>query len=297
MEGGKIRLSSGAGFTEYGIVSIDISLQTITLDSVISTGTYYAYSYTYADGVKPSDGSASYQLLTSSGTAFYRPMAENNAKLYVGDGNWVYSLDSNLTNNVSAGDLSAGLALSAGSVKINLGTDWMAKQIKVLNGYLYILADRVNVNMASVIESKYSESAIFVWDGLSQSFSSIVPADTHVFSIYVAENRLWALLQSNQSDGLYFSYFNGSDFPTVAKFQLANAYAYVSSIAYDRGRFYFAVNASGTPSGTDEYGFSYSSYAVEKPCVTKEFYNAGKEMRMAQVLKFSTKPRFVWCDN
>lgn len=260
------------------------------LDSAVTTWSYYAYIVSPVANVKKSDGSST-SLPTANNTTLYRPMIDFWSKLYIGDGDMIYNLDSTLSVWETA----------IGNGAISVWTDYMVKQIKSLGGYLYILADKIDENFTNTfsVPTNYTPSKLYIWNGTSDGFTDIIEIWTHCFSIEAIENKIYWCLQSNKDDGILFCYFNWSDFPTIAKFQVPFAFMPVAWMAYDRGRFYFAINniVSTTYS---TYIFSYSSYAIENQVVAKQYFNnsgSTYQLNSIDILKLWISPLFVMNDN
>lgn len=135
------------------------------VNSAVATGSYYAYIVTPSANVTKSDGTTT-SLPTANYSTLYRPMISHDSKLYVGDGDMIYSLDDTLTN----------WKTTNGQLAISVGTDYTVKQIKQLGGYLYILADEVDKNFANTFTAptNYTPSKLYIWDGTSVGFSSII---------------------------------------------------------------------------------------------------------------------------
>jgi hypothetical protein len=167
---------------------------------------------------------------------------------------------------------------------------------------MYILADRVDSNFANTFSAptNYTPSRLYIWDGTSVGFNNIVDIGTHCFCIEAIENRIYGTLQSNKDDGILFAYFNGSDFPTIAKMQIPSASMPVAGITYDRGRFYFAVNSDNPDIsiGSDTYIYSYSSYAIESQILAKQYHATGTTSRLNSIdlLKLGATPLFTMND-
>jgi hypothetical protein len=95
LEGGTIYLWTGSAWTTRTVTTY-AALQ-FTVDSAVTTGSYYAYIVSPVANVKKADGTST-SLPTANQSTLYRPMADHNSKLYVGDADMIYSLDSTLTN-------------------------------------------------------------------------------------------------------------------------------------------------------------------------------------------------------
>lgn len=220
--------------------------------------------------MKRADGTT-LSLTLPNASVHYRPMINFINNLYIGDGQTICQLD----------NLKATFNTTGANGSINVGQNYTVKQFEQIGGYMYILADNYN----SMIDSDFDNipkvnSKLLIWDGISNEFSNIIDIGAHCYSIKAIENKIYALIDSGKNDGVLFTYFNGSDFPTIAKLQTPYARCPVNSIAYDRGRFYFAVNEYDVNSAFQSANiYSYSSYAVEPPCVTKDYYIASTDTK------------------
>jgi hypothetical protein len=156
---------------------------------------------------------------------------------------------------------------------ISLWYWYTAKQIVQIGNYMYILADNINsYNNNSVwYDVLDPNSKLYIWDWTSVWFNQIIDIWTQCFCIRVAENRIYALLKSNKWDWALFTYFNWSDFPTIWKIQLTNIACPISNLSYDRWRFYILANWVDKDWVTICAMYSYSAYAIEKPCMFKNY--------------------------
>jgi hypothetical protein len=263
-----------SNWSSYTISSVNVWSQTMVLSSTLASWTYYWYAYFQnINWVTKDDWTTTYMGLPKQ-WLHYKPMADFNSMLYIWDGDLICSLDSNLSK----------WGTTPGWVNpcISVWTWYTVKKIEQIGGYMYILADNISVydynNYSPTIWNNYN-SKLYIWDWTSIGFNNIINIWTYCFDIKVIENKIYALLNSKKLDWSLFTYFNGSDFPTIAKIQLDNPKARVWCIAYDRWRFYFQIYwVSRTDATQWTRIFSYSAYANETPCVVNNYYNSSNNL-------------------
>lgn len=262
--------STTSAYVNY-TVSAYVSTTEITL-SANYTGTTttttkgFCYNFTNAWFLRESWATTTCSLPNT--TPLYRPLIEKDGQLYVWDGDRVCSLDSTLSVWSTVN----------GSGAISVGTDYMVKQMQKIGWYIYILADKMpqayyNSQTLGQVQ-RQEESRLFVWDGASQGFSNIIDIWTHCYCIKTIENRIYAVLRSTKWDGALFTYFNGSDFPTIGKIQLSNISCPISNIAYDRWKFMIVANGTDREWQTVNAIFTFGAYATERACFYKPYSNA-----------------------
>lgn len=280
-------------YSNYTITAI--VWQQITCSSTVpTTWAYKWYIINTITWVKNSSWITT-TLPTANKTTKYRPMIDFNSKLYVWDWDMIYSLDSTMTNwKVNNWDWA-----------ISVWTDYIVKQFEQIGWYMYILADKYNENYYNDFNSItwQSNSKLFIRDWTSAWFSNIINIWSHCYWIKVAENRIYAVLQSSVLDWVLFTYFNGSDFPTIAKFKIDNPNCPVNCITYDRWRFFVAVNWYTWTTLMQATIFSYNANAVETPTVSKEYevllwpyWNNSYQLYWLDYLREATTPLMLYFD-
>lgn len=289
---GAVTLSGGAWTADMGNGGSVAS--TIYIDN--GSGTYIGYTFSYST---PTTGNLtpSYTETTGTGrkyyilafndsgigtgptslaltnkTARYRPMAEKDNQLYVGDGAYVHRYNPGLATFTRA---------------LDLGSDYTVKKILRSGEWLYLLADRNSDGLAS---SGGTKSWLFVWDGSSEAVARAVPFDCVCWSILAAENVIWCATEARGALGsagdIALRYFNGSDFP-LAKHVVLNKYGELNSW----GHMY--PNALAAYNGALYLGIrdNTSSYPRDGVWEFSNFDNEGKALVFRQHF---VNPTCVW---
>lgn len=267
LTGGTLYYYSSGTWFNTNIVSVDNTTFTDRVRLVVwgtvpaNTFQWYIINWQSTSVLRPDWTTLSLALPNAS--LYYRPLITFINNLYVGDGDMICQLD-NLRSNFN---------ITWKNWSISVGTNNTVKQFEQIWWYMYILADSFNWTInSSFIEPPKFNSKLYIWDWISNEFTNIIDIWAHCYSIKVIENRIYALIDSWNNDWVLFSYFNGADFPTIAKLQVSYPKCPINWIAYDRGRFYFAVNERDSSLNPVAYHvFSYSSYAIEQSSVTKEY--------------------------
>ena len=276
----------------YDAVNIvSISWSNITLAWTIWAWTYKGYITAPVTGVKNSAWVTT-AMSTPNKTAQYRPLIEFNWRLYVWDWDYIYNLDNTMTvwNTTQA------------QGAISIWSNYVVKQFEQIGGLMYILADEYNQNYNNTFFNLGGQprSKLYIYDWVSDWFSSIIDIWAHCYWIKVAENRIYATIQSWNMDWVLFTYFNGSDFPTLAKFQVDNPNCPINCISYDRGRFFVTVNSFNASNQFQKwYIFTYAAYAIESMSVSKEYESpvwSTYQLHGIDYLKQSKQPLLLFFD-
>ena len=295
LEGGiLVARLAGTNYTR-NIISVDNTAQTMELDSILPAWDYTAYAYNLSIWVVKNSSGTNIWIDTLRRQTSYRPMKEHNSKLFVWDGDMVYSLDSTCTLWKTTNWDQA----------ISVGSDYVVKQIESDWNYLYILADNFQSHYINTAGSDFyvrsAKSKLYIWDWVSEWFSKIVDVGSHCFCIKEVDNVLYALLSPETNDGVLLTYFNGSDFPTVQRIRKQDAstdvlqkpLAFVNSLDYDRGKFYIALN--GIENGVETQTlYVLSTYASEANGLYKEKEVSGTQIRWVDILRTGINPLILY---
>lgn len=236
-------------------VSWYVNTTTATLSANFSgtTGNYRIALKKVSDGWLRDDNSV-VSLALPNKTRMYRPMIVSGRQLYVGDGSKISKLSDD--------------GLWSSSI-IDVWSDFTIKKFTQVNGYIYILADKLVDKFAGLqdLQLPTAQSVIFVWDGTSKQVNNYIEIGTHCFAIEAFENKMYAILKqrdrNDSQDGIAFAYYSGSDFPTIAR--LDADMAFPNCIAGERGRIFIGVSRGEKP-----WVYTYSSFSNESGVVQLE---------------------------
>lgn len=268
LTGGTLYYWNWTSFVGIEILSVTVvspSQSTMVLNSSIPTWNYYWYAISpKKDGIIKDDGTVLTTNALPNGSFIYRPIINFANNLYIWDGKTICQID-NLISTFNGTNKNWSLSV---------GNQYTVKQIEKIGSYMYILVDEFmseyfTFNTVTPINVR---SRLLIWDWKSNSFQNDIDCGANCYAIKAIENRIYAIIDSAHQDWVLFTYFNWSDFPTIAKFQVPFPQCPVNCITYDRGRFYVAVNEYNI-SNVFQWAhiFSYSSYAVEQASVSKIF--------------------------
>ncbi len=268
MEGGTLYWWDGSAYQSVTITSITVvspTRSTVVISSAIPSGNYYGYAICPVNGwIKKDDGTTLTTTTLPNGGNVYKPMIAFGNNLYIGDGKTICQVD-NLISTFNT---------TAANGSLQVGNGYTVKQIESIGSYMYILVDEFAseyYSFSSVVPIN-ARSRLLIWDGKSNQFQNDIDIGVQCYGIKAIENKIYGVIDSAHQDGVLFSYFNGSDFPTIAKFKVPYAQCPVNCIAYDRGRFLIGVNEYNKSNAFQyAYVFSYASYAIDVPTVTKAY--------------------------
>lgn len=254
-------LNSTGMISDGNTVNIPVTISgytnttTATLSSNFSgtTGNYRIALKKVSDGWLRDDNSV-VSLALPNKTRMYRPMIVSGRQLYVGD----WSKISKLSDD----------GIWSSSI-IDVWSDFTIKKFTQVNGYIYILADKLVDKFSGIqdMRNPVSQSGIFVWDWTSKQVNNFIEIGTHCFAIEAFENKMYALLKqrdrNDSQDGIAFAYYSGSDFPTIAR--LDADIAFPNCISWERGRIFLWVSRGEKP-----WIYTYSSFSNESGIVQLE---------------------------
>lgn len=268
LTGGTLYYWNGSTFVGIGIISVTVvspGVTTMVLNSTLATWNYYWYAISpKKDGIIKDDGTTLATNALPNGAFIYRPIINFANNLYIWDGKTICQID-NLISTFNGTNKNGSLSV---------GNQYTIKQIEKIWSNMYILVDEFMSEYFSynTVIPLNIRSRLLIWDGKSNSFQSDIDCWAQCYAIKAIDNKIYAVIDSAHQDWILFTYFNGSDFPTIAKFQVPYARCPVNCMTYDRGRFYVAVNEYDI-SNVFQWAhiFSHASYAVENASVSKIF--------------------------